>query len=265
MPVTFPAHQAFVLPVKLAQPERVDATAMCIGAAAPDLTYASTTWLNQHGHTPLGVVAWGVPLALVASWIVRRWSARGIFAHLPDLGPWRLRSYGVVAHRRPPIASTVASAFVGAGSHVLVDAFTHADMWGAELLGWDVVRWEVAGHGVSPAGALQRIGHVGGSLLFVGLTLAVSRRSLLERWYGADALATARAVRPTPASSAAFWALTVVPIVTAWRIAPTLGRSSLFAAVLAAFAAVLFAGAVAGTMLAVPARQGDSRTRATMS
>ena len=53
MPLTFPAHQALVLPIKLRWPDRTDATALCVGAAAPDLLYA-VPGIGAQGHSLLG-------------------------------------------------------------------------------------------------------------------------------------------------------------------------------------------------------------------
>lgn len=76
MPVTFPAHQAVVLPIKLRWPDRTDATAMCVGAAAPDLWYP-VAGVGGSAHSLAGVVVGAVPLTLLICWALRRRSALG--------------------------------------------------------------------------------------------------------------------------------------------------------------------------------------------
>lgn len=109
MPLTFPAHQALVLPIKLRWPDRTDATAMCVGAAAPDLLYP-VAGIGSSGHTLAGVVLGAVPLTMLICWLLRWRCALGVFANLPDAGPFRIHSYRVITRRRPGVVSTSATA-----------------------------------------------------------------------------------------------------------------------------------------------------------
>ncbi|MGI9596523.1 MAG: DUF4184 family protein, partial [Acidimicrobiales bacterium] len=76
MPVTFPAHQGLIAGAKLRWPDRVDGTALCIGAAAPDLAYALGDWMNRQSHTLVGLLVWSLPFTVVAT-LVTRWRAPG--------------------------------------------------------------------------------------------------------------------------------------------------------------------------------------------
>lgn len=250
MPVTFPAHQGLIVGLKLKWPRRFDGTALCIGAAAPDLAYALGPWLRGHSHDLFGLVFWAIPFSLLAALITRRWSATGIFANLPDLGPLRLRSYGVLVYRRPPILITVLSASLGAGSHVLVDAFTHRGRWGAELLGLDV---EV---GTLPilerftlAGIAQYLGHIFGSVAFVAALVVIARRRLLEDWYGQAQVEEARSLQASRSHRLLFCVMTVMPTLGAAALAPSLGQRRVFLAIVAVVFSLLFVGAISALEL----------------
>jgi hypothetical protein len=241
VPVTFPAHQAVVLPLKLWRPSRFDATALCIGAAAPDLGY---TVLRTQSHSWLGALLYALPLTLVASAVLRRGAAIGIAANLPDLGPFRLRSYGVLPMRRPGWLVTLVSAWIGVASHIVLDSFTHSQGWGAQQLGFDrVVPLPVRGD-ASIAGMLQYSGHVVLSLATLAMLLVIGRRRLLERWYGADVVASARRRRPSGAQRMAFWAIVGATTAAVIAAAGSVGRSAVFAGLLGGLVGSLLAGSL---------------------
>lgn len=205
MPLTFPAHQAVVLPIKLRWPQRTDATAMCVGAAAPDLLYP-VAGIESSGHSVAGVLLGAVPLTLAICWLLRWRSALGVFANVPDAGPFRLHSYRALAQRHPGFAVTLFSAVVGALSHVLLDAFTHSGRWGSELLGLDEVLFTLPVRGaMSGARVLQYLGHSLGSLIAIGLFLYIGRSRRLEQWYGEAAVTDARTFTMTATARVRFW------------------------------------------------------------
>lgn len=207
MPLTFPAHQAVVLPIKLRWPDRTDATAMCVGAAAPDLLYP-VAGIGTSSHSITGVLIGAVPLTLAICWLLRRRSALGVFANLPDAGPFRLHSYRVITQRRPGAWMTLLGALLGAFSHVAIDAFTHSGRWGSDLLGLDEVLFTAPLRGaMTGARTLQYLGHSLGSLIAIGLFLYIGRSRRLEQWYGAAAVADARTFAITPSARLKFWAV----------------------------------------------------------
>lgn len=239
MPVTFPAHQAVVLPLKLWRPARFDATAMCIGAAAPDLGY---TVLRVYSHSWLGALVYALPLTLVVCAVLRRGAAAGIAANLPDLGPFRLRSYGVLPFRRPGWLVTLVSASIGVASHIVLDAFTHSHRWGAQWAGLDrVVTLPVRGD-ATIAGILQHSGHVLFSATTIVILLVVGHRRLLDRWYGAGAVVSARRRRPTPSQRLVFWVTTVAVTAVVVVAAGSIGRSAVFAGILGGVIGASLAG-----------------------
>lgn len=208
MPLTLFAHQVPVLPLKIARPRAFDGTALCVGSMAPDLAYPLGPWLSSHGHSLLGIATWAVGCTLVACFAIRRWVAPTVFAHVPD-GRWfRLHSYRVLEHRRPPLHQTVVGAVVGAASHVFIDGFTHADRFGSRWLGLGETFVDLPLRGVvSVSRALQYAGYTAGSLAGVALLAYIGHRRLLERWYGEAAVRDARRFRLTTAQRATFLAV----------------------------------------------------------
>ena len=239
MPLTFPAHQAVVLPVKLRWPNRCDATALCIGSVAPDLGYSV---IGGTSHNVIGVVTFAIPFTVVAC-LLLRWRAWAAFRFLPDGGPFRVHSYRVIQDRRPPWVHTILGALFGAGSHALIDTFTHTGRWGASLLGLNSVLFTIPWRGdITTARLLQYLGHSVGSAIAVALFLHIGRQHLLEQWYGEPAVGAARANRPSLRNHLKFWAIVgAVGIVVA--LAATAGGGPIvFNVILGATVGVLIAG-----------------------
>jgi hypothetical protein len=219
LPYTFFAHQAPVIPVKLAWPRRFDGTALCVGSMTPDLAYPLGTWLSDQSHTAIGIVVWAVPTALVVTWAVRTWVAATAFAQLPDLGWFRLHSYRVLALGRPAFVATLTSVLIGAVSHVVIDAFTHADRFGAQWLGYDDVVVDVPLRGSLPVpDLLQDLGHLLGTVAGILLLLHIGRRRLLEQWYGAEMVARVREFAVAPSRRLVFWSIVAagLPLAALW-------------------------------------------------
>jgi hypothetical protein len=179
VPLTFPSHQAVVLPLKLWRPTWFDGVALCAGAAAPDVSYGLDGFgVTVRSHEPLAVVWWGLPVALVLAWLLRL-AAPTVAAHLPGGDGLHLRDYAALRHNPHPWWITVTSALVGAVSHLFADLL--------ELIG-------------------GRYAEVTMSLaLIVGAYLAarrIGRDRLLIRWNGAPAMRPRRMV--------AYWGTAIV-------------------------------------------------------
>lgn len=245
MPVTFPAHQGLILAVKLRWPRHVDATALCIGAAAPDLAYPLGLWMNRQSHTALGLALWAVPFGVGAAVVTRRWAASGIFACLPDLGRFQLRSYRVLSARRPPLWQTLTSTLIGGASHILIDGFTHTGRWGADWLNLNGTAFTAPLRGtMTSARVLQYLGHTGGTLLFAALLLVIASSGRLVSWYGDEAVNEARSVRAPRRQRLGFAALVVAPTVVTLAIFDRTGIQSVFLAQTAFVPSLLAAGAL---------------------
>ena len=198
VPLTFPAHQSLVLPLKLWRPRWFDGVALVVGSGSPDLFNALSTTDTFRSHELDGLLV-AVVFTVMYSTLLRRYSADGLFGSLPDLGPLQARNYRVLARGRPRFLVTVFSAFVGVASHIFIDSFTHAGRFGSNLLGLNDVLFNVAIIGmITTARLFQYIGHTAGSLIGVILFVKVVSRRHLADWYGHEQIQQARnaPVRP---------------------------------------------------------------------
>jgi hypothetical protein len=237
MPLTFPSHQAVVLPLKLWRPRWFDGVALCAGSAAPDVAYAFDGFgVTVDGHRPLGVLLWGLPVALVLAWLLRR-AAPAVAAHLPAGGPLHLDDYAVLRHNPHRWWVTASSALVGAVSHVLVDA---AEKPTGLLSQWALSILLIAG---AIAGAV----HIG-------------RRRLIRAWHGP---AARRHRRP-----GLFWAtsalvtaalLALVPVLPGDRGPGVWGVRVICAVALGLLAAA--AAVTAASRASAPASRSPARRR----
>lgn len=214
MPATFPSHAAAVLPLKLWRPAWFDGVALVVGSTAPDLGYplVGVTPLPET-HSAPALLYWSLPVTLLLCWLVRR-TAPEIAVHLP--ARWfALPDYGALGRVGHRWYVTVASALIGAGSHLLWDGFTHYPPlggWAARYL--PVLSWE-AYPGWPWWYVLQHVSTLVGGLVAVALFAHIGRYRLIRRWHGAPP-----PVRPAPAR---FWppvvlALAVYPLT--WPLLP---------------------------------------------
>ncbi len=208
MPVTWFAHQVPVIGLKLARPRWFDATALCIGSMTPDTMYSFSAYVGIDPHRAPEAFVVGVPLATIVALVVRFVLAPVGPACLPDAGRLRLRSYAVLAKRRPHIVATIVGAALGLGSHIVIDWFTHPGWQGSRWLGYEDLNVTVFGFTESMAQTLQLIGHSFGSVVGVLLLAVIGRNRLLDDWYGRDQVVAARSWRPTTSQLALFWATT---------------------------------------------------------
>ncbi|GAA3637390.1 DUF4184 family protein [Microlunatus ginsengisoli] len=156
MPFT-PAHVAAILPFTVGRPGRwLVPAALAIGAMIPDLPY----FLPAPARTSEVSHAWYGPITLDLINGIGLWIAWELLLRVPlaDASPAWLRL------RLPPrtpldpgrcVAAGV-SVLIGAASHVLWDAFTHADRWGTTRMpalndvvgGLPVYKWLQFGSGL---------------------------------------------------------------------------------------------------------------------
>lgn len=201
MPLTFPAHQSVVVPLKMYFPSRFDGLALVVGAGAPDLLFGlGAGWLFAHSPWALPIL---VPAVVLYCLSLRRWALPGLFRLAPTIFGTDLRAYGAMSTSRPPLTRSLASAAVGVGSHQLWDSFTHAGHPVASALGLDQLLFTV---GLGPltrdfsiARLIQYSGHSFGSMITVGLLyLIVRRRSPgVLNWAEVDRLTAMRRPKAT--------------------------------------------------------------------
>ena len=204
--MTWIAHQAPAVGLKLVRPRWFDGTALCVGTIMPDTLLSVGEELGIDSHTWPSAVLLGVPIGVALTVLFRLIVAPLAPTVVPDLGPFRLRSYGSLADRRPPWWMTATGVFVGIVTHVVLDWFTHGERWLPQRLGYadTTVTW--FGDPMTAPEALQIIGHVGLSVTTVVLMWHLGRHRKLDEWYGADVVERARAVTLGPGAAAGWYA-----------------------------------------------------------
>jgi hypothetical protein len=186
---------------------------------APDAAYVldgSGLPVWPFSHEPLGLLGWCLPLTLAGGWLVRR-AAPAVAAHLPAGGSFALRDYGAIGRGRHRWWVTVASALIGAASHVALDEVEQ---------------------GVTAA---EYVFHAAGVVAVVVVGLSIGRRRLVRRWHGPSP-----AVRRRPGL---FWTVAGAVAVPAAAVTPFLPAAFLphttGARLIAAAGVGLLAGAAA--------------------
>lgn len=191
MPLTFPAHQAVVLPLKLWRPRWFDGTALVVGAGVPDVLNVLGFVDTFESHNWSGVAV-AVPFTVIYATVLRRYAVDGLFGSMPDFGPLKARSYRVLRRGRPTLLVTLWSALIGVLSHVIVDSFTHTWRTGSQAVGFHNTLFDGPDGPVSIAKTLQYLGHTVGSLVGMLLFVLVVSDKHLGEWYGDDVIDEAR-------------------------------------------------------------------------
>jgi len=137
MPMTFPAHQGLILPVVRRWPNSIDALALSVGAAMPDITDSLLSFpLNGYfrqwyGHSLLGVFTLDLGIGLSITWLIamlarRLFRNRGVPRRLQPLftePPQDLEGAG--ERNRSPLRLWSFSVLVGILSHIGFDLISH--------------------------------------------------------------------------------------------------------------------------------------------
>ena len=129
MPFTL-AHPVATLPIWNASRRRLRLAALVIGSTTPDYEFFLHLYpVGRFAHTVPGLLIVCLPAGWVSLWLFDRFGRRGAQRLLP--GAWRLPIRPAGPDR--PIATSCAL-LLGAASHVVWDAFTHADGWAVGIL-----------------------------------------------------------------------------------------------------------------------------------
>lgn len=137
MPMTFPAHQGLILPVVRRWPNSIDALALSVGAAMPDITdtllgFPLNGYFKQwYGHSLLGVITLDLGLGLSITWLIAMFSRRlfrnrdvprPLQAFFPKTPP----NGGPASGRnKAPLRLWSFSVFIGILSHIGFDLISH--------------------------------------------------------------------------------------------------------------------------------------------
>ncbi len=127
MPLTF-AHPAAVL---LLARLRLPLSALVVGSVAPDLVYFIRLAPRGHfGHTLPGLFFFCLPAGLALLWVFHRLLKHSLAELAPIAAQRRLASCIRASPLERPLVLVAAAVLLGAATHLLWDAFTHASGWG---------------------------------------------------------------------------------------------------------------------------------------
>ena len=157
MPFTL-CHPAAALPLWNVSRRRFRLAALVIGSVTPDYEYfLHLNAVGHVGHTLPGLFLLCLPAGWLSLWLFDRSGRRGVETLLP--AAWHLPPAPPGPYR---ILTISAALLVGAASHLVWDAFTHASGWGVRLLPvltasvslgpWTVPCFKVLQHGSSLTG-----------------------------------------------------------------------------------------------------------------
>jgi hypothetical protein len=228
-----------------------------LGNYTRDLMPGSQPYLDT--HTVAALFWFCLPVALVGTLIIRR-AAPIVAAHLPDLGTWHLRDYGVLGTAKYRWWVTVLCVLFGALTHIFWDSFTHprASFWSTRFD-------HTAFAGLPWWAVFQYASTIGGAIAVVLMAHRIGRRRML--------LLGDRVIVEQPAHPYAFWSATIAVWLTGLGAQPFLvdGRHNtavLGVRLLVVIALGFLAGAVAGRCAALrtvppgtPPRRRDLRQR----
>lgn len=135
MPFT-PAHPAIVLP--FLRSRYFSATALIIGSMSPDFEYFFLMRVKgEHSHTLAGILYFDLPVTILLSIVFHLWVKKNLILNLPIFIQKRLQDLlqlDYVDYLKKKLWIVVASAILGAGSHLFWDSFTHRNSFFARTL-----------------------------------------------------------------------------------------------------------------------------------
>ena len=130
MPFT-PAHPAIILPLLKLGSRQLSATALILGAVAPDFEYFLKMDVNSvHSHTLTGLFYFDVPLTVVLAFVFHLVVKKNLIQNLPVFFQMRFHpfiSFDFKAYFRDRYGVFLVSALIGSASHLFWDGFTHLD------------------------------------------------------------------------------------------------------------------------------------------
>ncbi|MFC0514466.1 DUF4184 family protein [Mucilaginibacter angelicae] len=128
MPFTF-AHPAIVLPLDNLKTRRFSLTGLIAGAVVPDFEYFIRMHISSiYSHTIEGLFWFDIPLGVLLAFLFHNIVRNNLFDNLPPVLSKRLSLYktfnwnGYFKKHWPVV---LLSVFIGACSHLFLDAFTH--------------------------------------------------------------------------------------------------------------------------------------------
>ncbi|MBL7857483.1 MAG: DUF4184 family protein [Cyclobacteriaceae bacterium] len=130
MPFT-PAHPAIILPLLKLDSRYVSATALIVGAVAPDFEYFLKMDVDSvYSHTVAGLFYFNLPVTIVLSFLFHEVVKHSLIRNLPPFLQRRFYPFAVFDFRkyfRSHVLTFALCSVIGSASHIFWDAFTHRD------------------------------------------------------------------------------------------------------------------------------------------
>lgn len=126
MPFT-PAHPAVILP--FLRSKYVSATGLVLGSMSPDFEYFfKFSVSSHHSHSLGGLFYFDLPVTFLLSWLFHNYVKKNLIDNLPAYLQCRFQNvrrvrFNIIITQH--LIVFLLSAFAGAATHVLWDAFTH--------------------------------------------------------------------------------------------------------------------------------------------
>jgi hypothetical protein len=134
MPFT-PAHPAIILP--LVRSRYLSATGLIIGSMSPDFEYFFTmSVMGTHGHTKAGLFYFDIPVTIILALLFHSIVKQNLISNLPGFFQRRFQDtliFDFIKYLKTNWVIFLVSAFIGAGSHIFWDSFTHNDRFFVRL------------------------------------------------------------------------------------------------------------------------------------
>lgn len=134
MPMTFPAHQGLILPVKRWWPNSFDALALSVGAAMPDITdtilgFPLNGYFKQwYGHSLMGIFTLDLAGGLFITWLIAVLAGplQAFLTKAPRThDSERVAGSKTIVYGRDRLRLWSFSVFVGILSHIFFDLISH--------------------------------------------------------------------------------------------------------------------------------------------
>ncbi|HEX8019625.1 DUF4184 family protein [Mucilaginibacter sp.] len=128
MPFTF-AHPAIVLPLDNLKTRWFSLTGLIAGAVVPDFEYFIRMRIySVYSHTIMGLFRFDIPLGILLAFLFHNIVRNNLYDNLPAVLSKRLSPYKTFNwnnHFKKHWPVVLLSIFIGACSHLFLDAFTH--------------------------------------------------------------------------------------------------------------------------------------------
>jgi hypothetical protein len=137
LPFTF-AHPALVLPLNTLHKRWISLTGLVVGSMVPDFEYFILVKTeSEYSHTLAGLFWFDLPLAVILSFIFHSLVRDPLINHLPrplQKKFIRYKHFDWTYRFQRHWKNILLCIFIGAASHLFLDAFTHIDGYFAERI-----------------------------------------------------------------------------------------------------------------------------------